>query len=175
LQFFRISAKISESAALRAIAEGQLLMTDGKRLPRLLVLAGALLAGSAVAFAGGIGLVGRDVQGPATALFVVGPLALVGWTGFAVVVALGAHRRRVASTLLGAAFTSLTFMAGVLGTFVPYAAGWGSHELDLYGFDSNWQRFLWIMLTVSGFWGALAGAGAGFLVWVFRPARTRPV
>jgi len=150
-------------------------MTDGKRLPRPFVLAGALLAGPAVAFVAGIAVVGRDVQGPVSALFIVGPLALVGWAGFAVAMALGTHRRRATSTVLGAVFTSLAFMAGVLGTFVPYAAGWGDHELDLYGYDSNWQQFLWIMLTVSGFWGALAGAGAGFLVWVLRPARTRPV
>jgi hypothetical protein len=128
-----------------------------------------------VAFAAGIALVGQDVPGEAAALFILGPLALVGWTGFAVAMALGARRGRAVSTLLGAAFTSLAFMAGVLGTFVPYAAGWGSHELDFYGPDSDWQQFLWIMLTVSGFWGALAGAGAGFLVWVFRPAGTRPV
>ena len=150
-------------------------MTDGRHFPRPIVLAGALLAGPAVAFAAGIVIVGRDVEGPVTVLFIVGPLALVGWTGFAVATALGAHRRRAACTLLAAAFTSLAFMAGVLGTFVPYAAGWGDHELDLYGYDSNWQQFLWIMLTVSGLWGALAGAGAGFLVWVLRPARTRPV
>ena len=128
-----------------------------------------------MAFAAGIALVGRDVQSPAIALFILGPLVLVGWTGFAVAMALGAHRGRAASTLLGAAFTSLAFMAGVLGTFVPYAAGWGNHELDLYGQDSDWQQFLWIMLTVSGFWGALAGAGAGFLVWVFRPAGAKAV
>jgi hypothetical protein len=149
-------------------------MTDGKQPSRAL-LTGAVLAGPAVAFAVGIALVGRDVNGPAIALFVLGPLALVGWTGFAVAMALGASRGRAASTLLGAASTALAFMAGVLGTFVPYAAGWGSHELDLYGQDSNWRQFLWIMLTVSGFWGAVAGAGAGFLAWVFRPARTGPV
>lgn len=150
-------------------------MTNGRNLSRPFVLAASLLAGPAVAFAAGIAVVGRDVQGPAVALFIMGPLALVGWTGFVVAKALGANRGRAASTLLGAAFASLAFMAGVLGTFVPYVAGWGDHELDLYGYDSNWQRFLWVMLTVSGFWGALAGAGAGFLVWVFRPARTRPV
>ena len=150
-------------------------MTDAARPSRALLLAGGLLAGPAVAFAAGIALVGRDVQGPVVAFFILGPLALVGWTGFAVTMALGASRGRAASTLLGAALTSLAFMAGILGTFVPYAAGWGDHELDLYGQDSNWRQFLWIMLTVSGFWGALAGAGAGFLVWFFRPTRTRPV
>ena len=150
-------------------------MTDGKHPSRPFILAGGLLAGPAVAFAAGIAVVGRDVEGPAFALFILGPLALVGWTGFAVSMVLGARRGRAASTFLGAAFTSLAFMAGIVGTFVPYAAGWGDHELDLYGHDSNWKQFLWIMLTVSGFWGALAGAGAGFLVWFFRPERTRPV
>jgi hypothetical protein len=149
-------------------------MTDGKHPSQPFLLAGSLLAGPAVAFAAGIALVGRDVQGPVFALFILGPLALVGWTGFAVTMTLGASRGRAASTLLAAALTSVAFMAGALGTFVPYAAGWGDHELDLYGQDSNWRQFLWIMLTVSGFWGALAGAGAGFLVWFFRPARTRP-
>jgi hypothetical protein len=127
-----------------------------------------------VAFLAGIALVGRDVEGPVIAFFILGPLALVGWTAFAVAVALGTRRRRAASTLLGAAFTSLAFMAGVLGTFVPYAAGWGSHELDFYGPNSDWQQFLWIMLAVSGFWGAVAGGGAGFIVWVFRPAGAKP-
>jgi len=150
-------------------------MTDGRHPSRPFLLAGSLLAGPAVAFAAGIALVGRDVGGPAIALFIAGPLALVGWAGFAVTTALGASRGRAASTLLAAALTSLAFMAGVVGTFVPYAAGWGDHELDLYGHDSNWRQFLWIMLTVSGFWGALAGAGVGFLAWFFRPTRTRPI
>src|SRR4030042_1253979 len=91
------------------------------------------------------------------------PFLLAGGLLAGPALALAASRGRAASTLLGAALTSLAFMAGILGTFVPYAAGWGDHELDLYGQDSNWQQFLWIMLTVSGFWGALAGAGAGFL------------
>ena len=145
-------------------------------LSRPFVLAGALLAGPAAAFAAGITLVGRDVEGPAVVLFTLGPLALVGWAGFAVALALGPRRRRAASIVLGAAFTSVAFMAGVLGTFVPYAAGWSGYELDLYGEDfGGWQRWLWIMLAVSAFWGALAGAGVGFLVWVFRPAATKPV
>ncbi len=151
-------------------------MTDGKHPSRPFLLAGSLLAGPAVAFAAGIALVGRDVQGPATALFVLGPLALVGWAGLAVAMALGASRGRATSTLLAAALTSLAFMAGVLGSFVPYAAGWGDHELDLYGQEfGGWHQWLRIMLIVSGFWGALAGASVGFLVWVFRPTRTRPV
>jgi hypothetical protein len=149
-------------------------MTNGKH-SRPFLLAGSLLAGPVVAFVAGIALVGRDVGGPAIALFIAGPLALVGWAGFAVMMALGASRGRAASTLLAAALTSLAFMAGVVGTFVPYAAGWGDHELDLYGHDSNWRQFLWIMLTVSGFWGALAGAGVGFLAWFFRSTRTRPI
>ena len=141
---------------------------------RPLVIAGALLAGPAVAFVAGIALVALHVEGPALLLSILGPLALVGWTGYAVTLILGAHRGRVASTLLAAAFTSLAFIAAVLGTFVPYAAGWGSHELDLYGPSSDWQQFLWIMLAVSAFWGALAGAGVGFLMWVFRPAAAGP-
>lgn len=146
-------------------------MTDRRHLPRRFVLAVALLVGPALAFAAGIALVGRNIEGPAIALFFLGPLVLVGWTGFAVAVTLGARRRLAASMLLGAAFTSLAFMAGVLGTFLPYAAGWGGHDLDLYGQDSGWRQWLWIMLAVSGSWGALTGAGAGFLVWVFRPVR----
>jgi hypothetical protein len=172
LQFSRISAKIAENARACNIAKGWRLMTDPKRLPRSFVLTAALLAGPALAFAAGIALVGRNIEGPAIALFFLGPLALVAWAGFAVAMALGARRRMAASTLLGAAFASLAFMAGVLGTFVPYVAGWGGHDLDLYGQDSGWRQWLWIMLTASGSWGALAGGGAGFLVWIFRPARS---
>ncbi len=149
-------------------------MTAAKRLPRPLVLAAAVLAGPGLAFAAGLALEGRNIGGPAAALFFLGPLALVIWTAFLVAMTLGARRRRAASTLLGAAVTSVAFMAGVLGTFVPYIAGWGGHHLDLYGRGSGWQQFLWIMLTVSGFWGALAGAGAGFLTWVFRPVAREP-
>jgi hypothetical protein len=148
-------------------------MTDRKRLPRPFVLVAALLTGPALAFAAGITLAGRDVEGPAAALFFLGPLALVAWAGFAVAMILGARRRMAASTLLGAAFASLAFMAGVLGTFVPYVAGWGGNDLDLYGQDSGWRQWLWIMLALSGSWGALAGGGAGFLVWVFRPYRAK--
>jgi hypothetical protein len=151
-------------------------MTDGKHPSRPFLLAGSLLAGPVVAFVAGIALVGRDVQGPLVALFILGPLALVGWAGFAVTMALGTSRGRAASTLLAAALTSLAFMAGVVGTFVPYAAGWGDHELDLYGQEfGGWHQWLRTMLIISGFWGALAGASVGFLVWVFRPTRTRPV
>jgi len=149
-------------------------MTNPKRLPRSFVLTAALLAGPALAFAAGIALVGRNIEGPAIALFFLGPLALVAWAGFAVAMTLGAHRRMAASTLLGAAFASLAFMAGVLGTFVPYVVGWGGHDLDLYGQDSGWRQWLWIMLAVSGSSGALAGGGVGFLVWIFRPYRAGP-
>ena len=150
-------------------------MTNGKH-SRPFLLAGSLLTGPAVAFAAGIALVGRDVQGPAIALFILGPLALAVWVGFAVAMALGAHRGRAASTLLGAAFTSLTFMAVDLGAFVPYIAGWSGHDLDLYGQEfGGWRQWLRTELIVSGFLGALVGGAVGFLVWVFRPARTRPV
>jgi len=134
------------------------------------------LAGPAAAFAAGIALVGRDVEGPAVVLFTLGPLALVGWAGFAVALALGPRRGRAASTVLGAALTAAAFMAGVLGTFVPYAAGWGDHELDLYGEDfARWQRWQRYNQRGSAFCGILAGAVVGFMVWVFRPAATKPV
>jgi hypothetical protein len=142
-------------------------MTVGTAASRLLLFLPWLVLGLVGSFMAGV-LV--EMQGPEPYwLALLHALLLVLWAAIAVALALGGARQFLASVLLGAFLTSLTFMVVILGDFFPFVAGLGNRELELYGgHDDIWDDWLRTMLTWSGMAGALFGALGGFLAWVFR-------
>ena len=143
-------------------------MTFRTAAPRLLAFLPWLVAGLVGSFMAGVLVIVHTAAEPCW-LTLLHALLLALWVAIAVALALGGARQFLVSVLLGAFLTSLAFMAGVLGTFFPFAAGLGNRHLDSYGGDiSTWDHWLTFALAFSGMAGALFGAFGGPLSWAFR-------
>jgi hypothetical protein len=70
------------------------------------------------------------------------------------------------SVLLGAILGAVAGALFTLGVFLPYAAGWGGHELeDFGGNEFSWQSWLRTLLASLVIAVAAAGAVGGLFAW----------
>jgi hypothetical protein len=70
------------------------------------------------------------------------------------------------SILLGAVLGAVAGALFTLGVFLPYAAGWGGHELeDFGGNEFSWQSWLRTLLASLAIAVAVAGAVGGLFAW----------
>ena len=77
---------------------------------------------------------------------------------------LGGERRLAGAVALGVLLFATLLTVFVVGVFVPYAAGWGSRELeDFGGEDMSWQTWLSTLLIGAAAAGTLFGAFIGLL------------
>ena len=86
---------------------------------------------------------------------------------------LGGERRLAGAVALGVLLFAALLTVFVVGVFVPYAAGWGSRELDQFGGnDMTWRSWLTFLLIAAAASGALLGAFIGLLSWAARFTRS---
>jgi small-conductance mechanosensitive channel len=87
---------------------------------------------------------------------------------------LGGERSLAGAVALGVLFFAALLTVFVVGVFAPYAAGWGSRELeDFGGEDMSWQTWLSSLLIGAAAAGTLLGAFIGLLSWAARFTRPR--
>ena len=139
-------------------------------LPKRLLGYLLLLTGLASSFAAGIAVEVAELPGSSLIDVVTLLIAFI-WTMTTVALTLGRSQQFWPSIVLGAFLGALAFMLFVIGTFLPFAAGWGHRKLDLYGGDDyTWQAWLFLMLQLAAWTGAAIGFGAGLSSWAFRSA-----
>jgi hypothetical protein len=130
-----------------------------------------------VVFASGLAMVLRHFEDPFRTAVALGELGIGGLlVSLAVWVAMPGFRRwrreplvALLGLLLGALLGAFGGLLFVLGVFLPYAAGWGGHELnDFGGEDFTWQEWLTMWLVSAAVMGAVVGAVCGLAAWVLR-------